>query len=77
MPYVEDKDRVRAAAMPGSVGELTYAITWMLLDYTTEHPRFQDHAEVLGALEAAKLEYYRRVIAPYEDVQRERNGDVY
>ena len=31
----------------------------------------------MGALECAKLELYRRVAAPYEDVKIMENGDVY
>lgn len=31
----------------------------------------------IGALEAAKLEFYRRVVAPYEDKKIFDNGDVY
>lgn len=32
---------------------------------------------VLAALEAAKLEFYRRQVAPYEDKKIESNGDVF
>jgi len=33
--------------------------------------------EIIGALECIKLELYRRVAAPYEDLKIEENGDVY
>jgi len=33
--------------------------------------------EVLGAFDAASKEFYRRVVAPYEDEKIEQNGDVY
>ena len=32
---------------------------------------------LLGATEAAKLEIYRRMIAPYEDVKCKANGEVF
>ena len=32
---------------------------------------------IIGALECAKLELYRRVAAPYEDDKIIENGDVY
>jgi hypothetical protein len=32
---------------------------------------------MIGVLECAKLELYRRVAAPYEDAKCEDNGDVY
>lgn len=30
----------------------------------------------IGVLECAKLEYYRAVAAPYEDIKRKENGEV-
>jgi hypothetical protein len=33
--------------------------------------------ELIGVLECAKLELYRRVASPYEDEKVESNGDVY
>lgn len=33
--------------------------------------------EVVGALESAKLELYRRIVGPYEDKKSAENGDVY
>jgi hypothetical protein len=33
--------------------------------------------EVIGVLECAKLELYRRIAAPYEDSKIDENGDVY
>ena len=32
---------------------------------------------LIGVLECAKLELYRRVAAPYEDDKIDENGDVY
>jgi hypothetical protein len=34
-------------------------------------------ADVVTVLETAKLEFYRRVAAPYEDRKVAENGDVY
>jgi len=31
----------------------------------------------MGALEGAKLEFYRRVVVPYEEKKMKENGDVY
>lgn len=33
--------------------------------------------DVMGALESAKLEFYRRIAVPYEETKRKDNGDVY
>ncbi len=32
---------------------------------------------LLGSVEAAKLEIYRRMVAPYEDVKCQHNGEVF
>jgi hypothetical protein len=33
--------------------------------------------DVVGALDGAKAEFQRRVVAPYEDKKIRENGDVY
>lgn len=80
MPYIEKPLRHRldiGNTHPMNAGELTYVLTRMILDYASGNISFQVYAEILGALEATKLELYRRVIAPYEDSKKETNGDVY
>ena len=37
---------------------------------------YNDYKEFIGELEMAKLEIYRRLIAPYEDKKKEENGDI-
>ncbi len=39
--------------------------------------KYQTYNDILGALEGAKLELYRRQIGPYEETAIKRNGDVY
>lgn len=81
MPYIK-KDR-RAALnamsdMPQNSGELNYLITRLVIRYVKLRPmNYQTLSEALSALEAAKLEYYRRVLIPYEDLKKEENGDVF
>jgi hypothetical protein len=38
---------------------------------------YQNINELIGVLECAKLELYRRVASPYEDEKIQSNGDVY
>lgn len=45
--------------------------------YKDKREEFSALADILGAAEGAKMEFYRRVAAPYEDKKREENGDVY
>ena len=37
---------------------------------------FELGSRVLADVESAKLEYYRRILAPYEDKKIKENGDV-
>ena len=78
-PYIP-QDRRRAideqGALPTNTGELTYALYRMGLDYLPPNARFADYSEVVAALECAKLEFYRRRVAPYEDIKITESGDV-
>lgn len=62
-----------------NTGELNYKITKLINDYITRHGgiNYQRINDAIGVLECAKLELYRRVAAPYEDVKMRENGDVY
>lgn len=58
-------------------GELNYVLTRICHGYLNNVVlRYASLNDVIGALEGAKLELYRRVVAPYEDVKIELNGDV-
>lgn len=79
MPYIKRERRDLARKSPSNAGELTYALTVLVVDYLDmiRPNHYSDYAKVLGALEATKLELYRRVVAPYEALKKELNGDVY
>lgn len=69
---------MRAEVAPETPGELNYAFTQLFhayLGFTGES--YQAYNDILGALEGAKLELYRRRIAHYEDKKIQENGDVY
>lgn len=76
MPYIEKDKRADARPHSNDVGHLTYVFYKTALDALPTEPRFQDMHAVLGAMEAAKHEFYRRIMAPYEDEAIVRNGDV-
>jgi len=60
------------------VGELNYAITTLIKNYQEyKGLRYQTINDIVGALEGAKCEYYRRVAIPYENEKIKSNGDVY
>jgi len=85
MPYVDNdarsdlKDKLVYAGRPiQNAGELNYFITKIIDEYLSiKGKNYQNLNEVIGVLECAKLELYRRIVAPYEDVKIQQNGDVY
>ena len=81
MPYIEAeaRERVDAGGAPESAGELNYGITRLVDAYLVARGglRYTHLNEVVGALECAKLELYRRLAGPYEDAKRRETGDVY
>lgn len=58
-------------------GHLNYIITVVINEYAynrgLDYSRIND---VVGALESAKAEFQRRVVAPYEDKKIKENGDL-
>lgn len=58
-------------------GELNYLITMFVKDFLGDNPNYEKFNAAIGALESAKLELYRRMVAPYEDTKIIENGDVY
>ncbi len=78
MPYIDKVYRVAANEEPMTAGELNYKITQVLIEYQiSKSLNYQTLNDILGALEGAKAEFYRRVVVPYEEAAKERNGDVY
>ena len=80
MPYVTNNDRIRLdnGGEAQTPGELNYVITKTVDAYLNQTQRnYASFNEVIGVLESAKLELYRRVVAQYEDTKIAENGDVY
>lgn len=80
MPYIkqERKTAIWAGDPPDNAGELNYIITLQIRNYFEKKGKsYQTYNDIIGALEGAKLELYRRRISLYEDKKRKDNGDVY
>lgn len=82
MPYIDSERRLELSfcygEMAKNAGELNYLLTDTIMSYLyQEKISYARINDVLGALEGCKLEFYRRVAAPYEDKKIEQNGDVY
>lgn len=84
MPYILQERRevvsVEACSVPAAetAGELNYQITELINMYMADKVKnYACFNAIVGALESCKLEFYRRVVAPYENTKCEDNGDVW
>ena len=79
MPYIsKDRRKALTTIAPQGAGELNYMLTKVLIDYIEfAGLSYATINSIVGALECAKLELYRRVAVPYEDTKISSNGDVY
>jgi len=84
MPYIKKEDRkvfddlVKKLKIDENTpsGELNYLITKILLKATGKKRTYKRLNELKGVLGCCGSEFYRRVIAPYEDEKIFRNGDL-
>lgn len=80
MPYITQPQRVALMRLgrADNAGELNYLFTFIVNTYLMRNGlKYQTINDVVGALEGAKAEFYRRVVIPYEDTKVRTNGDVY
>jgi len=89
MPYIPQKDRNRfrgpLALLENEIdtgglsnGDLNYLITTLARFYLNKHGMsYNTLSDVVKALECAKLEFYRRIVSPYEDYKIRENGDMW
>lgn len=87
MPYITNERRVnldnngldtligRIKAGDMTPGDLNYIFTVVAHAYIGD-TSYQKINDVLGALEGAKLELYRRKAVPYEDKKEKENGPI-
>ena len=72
----------RLAAQPAEArkGHANYVITQILrLGWGVASPdgeSYSNYADIMGTLECAKHEIYRRWVGPYEDKAIQRHGDL-
>jgi hypothetical protein len=81
MPYISLQQRRDVQCITTDArtsGELNYEITTLIVSYLRRHGEsYGVINDIVGALESAKAEFQRRVVAPYEDLKIKLNGDVY
>ena len=58
-------------------GSLNYAVHKLIAQYFSQNEQdYQSFNDVIGVLDCAKMEIYRRLIAEYEEKKILQNGDV-
>lgn len=84
MPYIEEQRRreIESGEPLLNAGELNYAICRQIMRYIIpREPKakisYKIINDVMGALEGAKFEFYRKIAANYEDLKEEVNGTVW
>jgi len=78
MPYIKQSERdFLLDSIPETAGQLNYMISRLIKDYVIRQGlAYQTINDIVGALEGAKVEFQRRVVAPYEDKKILENGDI-
>lgn len=85
MPYIseESKDKVDKGLVALGLsefecaGDLNYAIHQLIAKYIAQNNRsYQTYNDIVGVLDCAKMELYRRLVSDYEDKKMSQNGDV-
>lgn len=83
MPYIKQAQRERLDVAldvvdPLDPGELNYCMSILAKRFfrNAGHNYGAGNA-VMGVFDSAKHEFYRRVMAPYEDMKAKDNGDIY
>lgn len=88
MPYISEWDRKHYSGGLGTLiyqlkqvpeedrdGHVNYVVT-VLLKALYEPAKYKRYNRAMGVLECIKQEFYRRMVAPYEDKKIAENGDV-
>lgn len=79
MPYIPMYRRAELDSNPTPLtsGELNYCMFKLAMDYVFGYGiNYTRLGECIAAFECAKLEFYRRVVVPYEEKKIKENGDI-
>lgn len=89
MPYIDNATRQLldpsldgvacriAKIVSARPGDMNYAISALIRKVYGEKLKYHEINEIIGVLECAKEEFYRRRAGPYEDKKILDNGDLY
>jgi hypothetical protein len=84
MPYLSEEARTRlierldADGNAMSPAELNFVLCAFMLTYWEDlGPSYQALNDIIGAMDLAKAEFWRRVVVPYEAEKCDINGDIF
>lgn len=82
MPYIDKAIRssLEEGRVPTKPGELNYMMSQLIRSYLSMKGVSLSYTvinDVIGVLECLKLELYRKLAGPYEDVKERENGSVW
>lgn len=85
MPYIKQDERPTLYTGVSDLikhvktsGQLNYVITVLCQKFLEKtDKKYEDYNKIMGVLECAKQEFYRRAVVPYEEEKIKLNGDVY
>lgn len=87
MPYIPKEKRVlidpeieelisNLRYRKADVGMLNYTISRLLKTWWEFDPCYKTGNDIMGVMDCAKSEFYRRTLSPYEDKKIQENGDI-
>lgn len=85
MPYIanSEKEKIDKGFVAlhlselNNAGSLNYAIHQVIAQYISQNKEdYQTYNDIVGVLDCAKMELYRRLISEYEDKKISKNDDV-
>ena len=83
MPYIKldlrenfDIDIDTIAGQIQNSGDLTYVIYKLLLKTLPKKYNYANLAHNMGVISCVKEEFYRKIVAPYEELKIKENGDI-
>jgi len=79
MPYIPNSDKNKSnEGIYSDAGSLNYSIHQLIHKYLEQNKEsYQTYNDIIGVLDCAKMELYRRLVSDYEDKKILQNGDVF
>jgi hypothetical protein len=84
MPYIAKKNRLKFEEPLHELvenietdGDLNYCVSMLMHQILRKRGiQYQNMNNIMGAIDCAKMEFYRTVASPYEDMKKNENGNI-